>query len=139
MLKEMFTSRLGLDSAEIDFIDRDMGLSIARMIVDGSLKTAEDVRKFVNRNASENHFTTIENAKILFQLDKAQYKTTKSSHHYQSFTVFHETKDKKEANDPNIKANFNAISFNSLLFLIELASIPEVNNLFSVSIAACEK
>ena len=111
MLKEMFTSRLGLDSAEIDFIDRDMGLSIARMIVDGSLKTAEDVRKFVNRNASENHFTTIENAKILFQLDKAQYKTTKSSHHYQSFTVFHETKDKKEANDPNIKANFNAISF----------------------------
>lgn len=111
MLKEMFTSRLGLDSAEIDFIDRDMGLSIARMIVDGSLKTAEDVRKFVNRNASENHFSTIENAKILFQLDKAQYKTTKNSHHYQSLTVFHGTKDKKEAEDPNIKANYNSISF----------------------------
>ncbi|MGN0915835.1 MAG: AarF/UbiB family protein [Succinivibrio sp.] len=110
LLKEMFTSRLGLDSAEVDFIDRDMGLTIAKDVLDGKLKTGEDVRKFVNRNASENHFTTIENAKILFQLDKAQYKTTHDSHHYQSLTV-HRTKDKIEAEDPNIKANYNAVSF----------------------------
>lgn len=71
LLGELFKSRLGFADGEVDYIDLGLGIKLAGAVMDGSVKTAEDARAFVNRNACSNHFTTVESAGIFAKYEKA--------------------------------------------------------------------
>ncbi len=74
LAKELLTTRLEMAPAECDFLEAGMSLEIMRKVLAGQMTTAEDVRAFVNRNASNRLFTTVESRAIYDQFEQAQAK-----------------------------------------------------------------
>jgi predicted unusual protein kinase regulating ubiquinone biosynthesis (AarF/ABC1/UbiB family) len=72
LIADLFESRLGLSPEESKYIDRALGKQLATAVMNGEVDNAADARAFVNRNASDKHFTTIESAKIFAQFETAR-------------------------------------------------------------------
>ena len=72
LAKELLTTRLEMAPAECDFLEAGMSLEIMRKVLAGQMSSAEDVRAFINRNASGRFFTTVESRSIYDQFEKAQ-------------------------------------------------------------------
>lgn len=72
LLGDLFSTRLGMSREEIDYIDLGLGIKLADSLMAGTLTTPEAARAFINRNAANTHFTTIESAKIFDQFEKAE-------------------------------------------------------------------
>ena len=69
---ELLTTRFEMAPAECDFLEAGMSLHIMREVLAGNMKSAEDVRGYVNRNATGRLFTTVESRTIYDQFEKAQ-------------------------------------------------------------------